>query len=658
MSANNTAALAATLLAVSMHTLAQDTPPSDYTEMSLRDLLDLEVFTSASLLPTKTTEAPATVYSFDSDDFRRYGVRRVEDLLQYVPGIQLNQYRKRHQSIWSRGLLDRYNDKLILIVDGIRQQHLYYGHFGLGDNLPIERIAKVEIILSPASSLYGANAFGGIISITSHDFSDGADSNVTLELADNARLKATGFYNSERFQVFASALDQDAPFRKDRRSFIGSNVLQPLDENYQSLLVRGKPAPELTLALDYNASETPFLFIPPTQDAFIDSSALTLSATFEKGDVEEGRFEANVYYTDDRATEYELEQVTQRLGYWENQDATLAGGMFRWLKAFGAHTVALGATAEYEAVEDVSFVRYFLFSDGFLPEPVEGHLLSDPDIKNENFAVFAQDIWSINEQLDLTLNARLDTYSQFDSEFNYRAALVYTPNVSQTWKLMYGTATRAPTLREYLKVLESDFVPPALQPESIRSLELNFSHQWDEAALGINVYRNRLTDFILEQPTPDGGDEYFANLPGRFESTGIEMLLDVRPSEKTNLRLGLSNIDIDRSTSGIDVPYVAEWTGNLSGQYLINEQTTLGLSLFYNSDRPDTNNFPNSDPGSFLLTNMSLSGQFTPTLLYSAGINNVFDKRVFDPASDFGSQHNTEKSEREIWFQLQWFFDR
>jgi outer membrane receptor for ferrienterochelin and colicin len=63
---------------------------SDLTALSLKELMALEVFTSASLLPTQVSEAPGTVYAFDREDFARYGVRRLDDLLAFVPGLQLN----------------------------------------------------------------------------------------------------------------------------------------------------------------------------------------------------------------------------------------------------------------------------------------------------------------------------------------------------------------------------------------------------------------------------------------------------------------------------------------------------------------------------------------------------------------------------------------
>ncbi len=75
---------------------------AEFADMSLRDLMSLEVFTAASLLPTEYSKAPSTAYSFGREDFTRLGIRRLDDPLQFVPGFQVNQYRKRHRSIWAR----------------------------------------------------------------------------------------------------------------------------------------------------------------------------------------------------------------------------------------------------------------------------------------------------------------------------------------------------------------------------------------------------------------------------------------------------------------------------------------------------------------------------------------------------------------------------
>jgi len=622
--------------------------------MSLEDLMGLEVFTSASLLPTQTSKVPGTAYSFHRRDFNRYGARRLDDLLQLIPGLQLNQNRKRHNAIWARGSLGRYNDKMVLMVDGVRMQHLYYGHFSLGDNFPLSKIEKVEVLLGPASSLYGANAFAGIISVTTRDFSDETQLEVTLEGGDNRRGKTTAFYNTQKFQAFGNYLRQDAPFRKERKSFIGSDVLQPLDEQYQSLHIKARPLPGLTLLADYSENETPFLFIPPTQNAFIEERFLSLSLFHEYGDLSRGKFESQIYYQNDKAREFETEQVTKALGYEEYQNASMAGVSVTGFKQLQQHTLAAGVNWQQEKAERMSTERSFHFAQGFLDPSIRGNLLSNPGVDNENYALFVQDVWSINSTLDLTVGGRYDNFEQFGDYFNYRTALVYTPDTQQTWKLLYGTAIRTPSLREYLKVLEgTSFAAPIPAAESIKSFELGYQYQWQKVSISLNLFDNNLEDFIREVPTPDGADEYFANGSGTLQLRGVETLINYNPSDKLNLRFGVAYLESNTAELG-ELPYLASWSSSFNLSYRYQPNHNLGFSLIHNSDRSDTNSHEDDAAETFVLAKLFTAGDISQNLSYSMGVDNVFNRKVNDPAADFGGQYNSEKSEREIWLGLQW----
>ncbi len=625
-------------------------------DMSLQDLLGMDVFVSATLTPTAIAKAPGTVYSFTRKEFERYGVRRLEDLLQFVPGMQVNQYRKRHQSLWARGIMDRYNDKMVLMVDGVRRQHLYYGHFSSGDNFPLERVEKVEVILGPVSSLYGASAFAGIISVTTRDFAEQSHLEISMGGADNARSKITGLYNSNNLQLFGSYLDQEAPFDKERRSFIGGEVLQPLDENYQMLQIKARLLSNLTLSLEYSESETPFLFIPSSQDAFIEEESLLASVDYKTGTLETGKLEANLYYHMDDALEYEVEQVTRRLGYKELQNATMAGATVKGFKSVSDHTLAAGVSWRHEEAEETDYERWFHFRDGFLEPSVTGDLLSIPGVSNDDHALFVQDVWDIQDRLQLTVGGRYDRFERFDEYFNYRAALVYTHNRHHIWKLMHGTAIRTPSLREYLKVLEGmDFVAPTPDAESLYSTELAYLYQGSKHQFSVTLYRNHLEDFISEAPTPDGADEYFTNIEGGLRVLGLEMLLDLNPSDSLNVRLSLARQDSDVDRSAIDeLPYVASWNSSLNINYRWSQHLRFGFSLVHNSRRPDINSYREDNAGSFVIGSLFAKGQLSESIDYGFGVDNLFDRQVYDPAADFGGQYNTEKTMRQVWLRLTW----
>ncbi|MBQ0782842.1 MAG: TonB-dependent receptor, partial [Amphritea sp.] len=316
------------------------------------------------------------------------------------------------------------------------------------------------------------------------------------------------------------------------------------------------------------------------------------------------------------------------------------------------HTLAGGLSWQYEKAERTDYTRNYHYASGFLITPDTGNLLSEPGIVNNDYAAFLQDIWEINPQISLTAGGRYDYFEKFGGYFNHRAALVYTPDSQQTWKVQHGTAIRTPGFREYLKVLEGTlFKPPMVDAERIALTELGYLYQWDTANLNINLFKSRIDDFIQEDPTPDDADEYFTNSSSVYRMQGVELLLNLCPTAKLNTHIGISYLETQ--TDDGSLPYLASWTGSLQTDYQLTPDHMLGASMIYNSNREDSNSF-DDNATSFATLNLFGSGRLTRELDYSFGIDNLFDKKVMDPAADFGTQHNNERSEREIWFRLQW----
>lgn len=645
------------LVPLSSYSATQSAEP-DYTELSLQQLMAIEIFTAASLLPTDIKKAPGTVYSFNRKDFVRLGVRRVNELLEYVPGFQMNQYRKRHRSIWSRGIIERYNNKMKLLIDGVPVQHTYYGHFSGGENLALEKVDKVEVIIGPASSLYGANAFSGVIAITTRPFTNSVDSSYLetgLDLGDNSRAKGTVFYNSEKIQGFVSYLDQDAPFRKNRQSFTGSPATQPLDEEYKNIYFKSQPLKGLQISFDYQKNETPFVFVPENSHINTDEEFYNLSVRHEFGDLENGKVESIAYYIDDKATEEEYEQNTGQQAYKEHRDAVQYGIKTTWFKRlFPAHTIAIGGEWQHDEARDMDFVRSWHFSTGFISPVDKGSLLSNDNEKNNNFAVFAQDVWELTDALTMTLGARYDDFDKFDNDFNYRLALVYTLTEQQTFKMLWGTGVRKPTYREYLKILENtNFEAPKPDAEKMETFELGYAYQWQNANLSMTAFYNEFDDYIHETSTPDGNDEYFINSNNAWRMHGFEVLSEYRASKKLSFRATMGWLKAREYGSG-DLPYLAEWTASLFSDYQWLKSHYVALSLFYNSERQDTNDhqFADDEADSFVTLNAHAHGEIFDNLSYQIGIRNLTDEKIYDPAGDFDERYNTQRTEKEVWGKL------
>ena len=119
----------------------------------------------------------------------------LDDLVRFLPGVSISTAtRGGHEGFSIRGIG---GNRVLTVLDGIRSNDIYdagpssYGR----DNLDTDNIKTVELIRGPASALYGADAIGGAVILTS---------------------KAPGDYlegDRAAFNLRASAADADAQYR-------------------------------------------------------------------------------------------------------------------------------------------------------------------------------------------------------------------------------------------------------------------------------------------------------------------------------------------------------------------------------------------------------------------------------------------------------------
>lgn len=153
------------------------------TTLSLAEILNLEVVT-ASKTAEKISEAPATVYVFTHEMIVNAGYYSLDQLLEAVPEIELqNKAVAEYNNYYSiRGISG--NDKFIVLLDGFRFNSPTGSPHVIATNYPLANAKRVEVILGPASALYGADAFGGVVNIITFDESDGAGGQVNASFGD------------------------------------------------------------------------------------------------------------------------------------------------------------------------------------------------------------------------------------------------------------------------------------------------------------------------------------------------------------------------------------------------------------------------------------------------------------------------------------------
>ncbi len=105
-----------------------------------------------------------TVVVLSRDDIRRLPVRSVAELLSYVSSVDV---RSRGASGVQADFAIRGSTfgQTLILVDGFRINDAQSGHHNADIPVPVGEIERIEILLGPGSSLYGADAFGGIVNV-------------------------------------------------------------------------------------------------------------------------------------------------------------------------------------------------------------------------------------------------------------------------------------------------------------------------------------------------------------------------------------------------------------------------------------------------------------------------------------------------------------
>lgn len=121
-----------------------------------------DVYVTATRVEKELEQVPMSVTVMTADDVRKSGARTVGELLEDVPGVQI-------QNDGSQGLKRvsiRGEDafRTLVLIDGQKISE-HKSMSGSPMLIDASRIERVEVIKGPASVLYGSDAIGGVVNI-------------------------------------------------------------------------------------------------------------------------------------------------------------------------------------------------------------------------------------------------------------------------------------------------------------------------------------------------------------------------------------------------------------------------------------------------------------------------------------------------------------
>jgi len=133
--------------------------------------------------------APATIIVITKEEIIERGYNDLIDILKDIPGFDISiYYGVLYANIYQRGLRTNNTEKTLIMIDGVEDNDLWTNYADISQQYPLSDIKRVEVIYGPASTMYGANAFTGVINIITKEPEDYINKNRSFGISAN-----TGF---------------------------------------------------------------------------------------------------------------------------------------------------------------------------------------------------------------------------------------------------------------------------------------------------------------------------------------------------------------------------------------------------------------------------------------------------------------------------------
>ena len=528
-----------------------------------------ESVVSSSRAAESPLDAPNSTAIVTAQDLRLSGYTEPALALRRVAGLSILNSDPGNPQISIRGLNQRLSNRTVVLVDG-RSVYLDFLGTTLWSLLPLnlEDIERVEVIRGPASALYGADAFTGVINIITRTLGEGGSylsagigTGGTYRLvasasarADRWRFRVSGGYNrSDNYAVevgegrvdYTSGANNPA-LGLERLSFSGEFSLR-LDGGVS--LRGGIAVASGSLAFQAIAR----LRQVYANNAFFSQSYLQLNT--------EVGISARVFWNRFAAPDSSLSGL-------------LVGGIDESQRNRLPRSDVFDAEVMYSGTFDLGGIENaFIAGVSYRFKEVEWSWLRDGLQTQHHGAVFLQDTLSFGDVVDVVLSARGDLHPLLDVQVSPRGSVVIHPAAGNTIRISGGSAFRSPTFTEsYVLVPQSTPLRsigafgsgnPTLNPERIVSVELGYMNQMTEYfTLEANGYYNlvfdqitltqnqvfRLADYVNGTSIAGADaryyDEYagyilttglFENQPQQFQQLGGELGVRVFPVEGLDL---------------------------------------------------------------------------------------------------------------------------
>lgn len=448
------------------------------------------VVVTATRIPQPVQDVVGDVSVITQEQISRAGQSSLRDVLQHLPGVQLSTNGS-YASTTSLFLRGADLGKVVVLVDGVRIGSSTLGTAPI-ENLPLAQIDRIEVLRGPATTLYGADAVGGVIQIFTKRGKPGLQYNADAGAGSDGLFKAgAGFSGATQNFNYALSVSGERADGISTRTNPADFEFNPDDDGFRRTGVSGSLgwtlAPGHTLSTSVLASRLrhdfdgtffdPVTFSSPLGLTGLDTDAQARSSTLAWGVTLDDRI-SDRWLSSLRAS---LSEDKSKAIYRRMADGALDGQdrfdterrQYTWQNTFSFGPDRLIGSLER------------------MEERVDSTVAFTVDERDTNSAMLA---YTLDRGRWIGQAAgRYDDNSQFGSFTTGSLALGY--RITPHWRVTGSVASnfQAPTFNQ---LFYPGFGNPELEPQRNRGQEAALKYDDGRLSGSLTIYRNRIRGFI------------------------------------------------------------------------------------------------------------------------------------------------------------------
>ncbi|HEX7788824.1 MAG TPA: TonB-dependent receptor [Methylomirabilota bacterium] len=506
------------------------------------------VVVTATTVATPSRQLGVALNVIPGEDFKTYHYSALDDAFRNIPGVNVTQQGS-FGKLSTLSIRGASSGQVLVLVDGVRVSSPTLGQTDLSDISP-DQIDRIEVIRGPQSTLYGADAIGGVVNIITRK----GRGRLFGATVDNAfgnydtmqnRVSVDGAYKILDYALSGVHFESNGQFKNDDTDQWAGNVRVGLTLPLDSAL---------SVVYRYNKNDTGVPIkpaFPPPQpiDPVINPNAKQQTET----------------------TVLSVEGRTRPVAWWESR------------AAFGRYTSNQGfqdppdpgfdfetpirSQVDVERLESQWLNSFFLgqwstttLGGGFRNEEGDNKGVFRAD-RQVPWGMFQQQL-RFFDRLFITGGFRVEHDSQFGQATTAQGSVLFVIKETGTGlRGGAGSGFRAPTFND---LFFPDFGNPDLEPERSVSWDVGVDQDlWNKRIrLRATYFHTDFTDAIVcctPLPTATFGGPFNA---GRARSRGVEVGGEVDILPNLVASFAYTYTDTDNFTTGRPLPRIPRNAGS------------------------------------------------------------------------------------------------